>query len=407
MIADFEHRGEFRDQVESLLDFGRAAQVPGGFAWLDEQGRPTPGQPLRLYVAARMTHVYSLAALLGHPGASALAAHGLHSLETTFADGVHGGWYASVPGPEGGAGETTKAGYPHAFVMLAASSAATAGLPGAIELLARAEGLYLDRFWDEAQAMPVEDWDRTFTHCSTYRGANSSMHAVEAMVAVTEATGDPAWLDRAEAIAGRLMAVARRHDWRLPEHYDEHWKPDLTVGQDTPEDPVRPYGSTPGHGLEWARLLVQLQVADERAGRTPAEDWTAVAVALAERAVADGWAADGTDGFVYTVDFKGAPVVRARMHWVLCEALGTATVLGQRTGDAQYAHWFRQWWQFAQAHQIDTRRGSWHHELGPDLQPSARIRPGKADLYHAVQACLLPSLPLSGTLASAVRASQG
>lgn len=402
-----EHQRTLRGQVDALLEFGRAAQVPGGFGWLDEHGRPTPGQPLRLYVTARMTHVYSLATLLGFPGAESLVRHGLDSLEHTFADGVHSGWYASVTGPDGGAGETTKAGYPHAFVMLAAASATTAGAPGAPELLQRAEALYLDRFWDAAQAMPVEDWDRTFSHCSTYRGANSSMHAVEAMVAVAEATGDTGWLERAEAVAGRLMAVARGHDWRLPEHYDENWNADLTLGQDTPEDPVRPYGSTPGHGLEWARLLVQLQVAGERAGRTPAEDWTAVAAALADRAVADGWAADGTEGFVYTVDFEGAPVVRARMHWVLCEALGAATVLGQRTGEERYARWYRQWWRFAQEHQIDHRRGSWHHELGADLQPSARIRPGKADLYHAVQACLLPGLPLSGSLASAVSASRG
>ena len=401
------HQRELADQVDGLLEFGRAARVPGGFGWLDEQGRPSPGQPLRLYVTARMTHVYSLATLLGVPGAEPLVRHGLDSLDHTFADGVHGGWYAAVTGPDGGVEETTKAGYPHAFVMLAAASATTAGVPGAAELLDRAAELYLDRFWDDAQAMPVEDWDRTFTHCSSYRGANSSMHAVEAMVAVAEATGETAWLARAEAVAGRLMAVARDHHWRLPEHYDEHWNPDLTLGQDNPEDPVRPYGSTPGHGLEWARLLVQLQVAGERAGRIPTEDWTAVAVALADRAVSDGWASDGTDGFVYTVDFEGSPVVRARMHWVLCEALGAATVLGQRTGAAQYAHWYRQWWQFAQEHQIDTRHGSWHHELGPDLQPAARIRPGKADLYHTVQACLLPSLPLSGSLASAVQASRG
>lgn len=407
MIAAPEHLSALSRQVEALLAFGRAARVPGGFGWLDAGGRPTAGQPLRLYVTARMTHVYSLATVLGHPGAAALAQHGLDSLGETFADGVHGGWYAAVTGPEGAADDTTKAGYPHAFVMLAASSAALAGLPGATELLTRAGGLYLDRFWDEEQAMPVEDWDRTFTHCSAYRGANSSMHAVEAMVAVAEATGDPRWLARAEAVVGRLMAVARDHHWRLPEHYDAQWNPDLTLGQDTPEDPVRPYGSTPGHGLEWARLLVQLQVAGERAGRAPAQDWTSTAAALADRAVADGWAADGAEGFVYTVDFEGAPVVRARMHWVLCEALGAATVLWQRTGADRYVHWYRQWWQFAVDHQIDHQGGSWHHELGPDLQPSARIRPGKADLYHAVQACLLPSLPLTGSLASAVRDSRG
>src|SRR5690606_1445050 len=136
-------------------------------------------------------------------------------------------------------------------------------------------------------------------------------------------------------------------------------------------------------------------------------DWIADAVALADRAVADGWAVDGADGFVYTVDFDGTPVVRARLHWVLCEALGAATVLYQRTGLERYAQWYAQWWQFAREHQIDHDGGSWHHELGPDLRPAARIRPGKADLYHAVQACLLPGLPLTGSVASAVHAARG
>ena len=30
---------------------------------------------------------------------------------------------------------------------------------------------------------------------------------------------------------------------------------------------------------------------------------------------------------VYTVDFEGTPVVRERMHWVVCEAIGAAASL--------------------------------------------------------------------------------
>ena len=40
-----------------------------------------------------------------------------------------------------------------------------------------------------------------------------------------------------------------------------------------------------------------------------------------------GWAADGSDGFVYTTDWEGRPVVQERMHWVLTEAIATSTVL--------------------------------------------------------------------------------
>jgi mannose/cellobiose epimerase-like protein (N-acyl-D-glucosamine 2-epimerase family) len=51
---------------------------------------------------------------------------------------------------------------------------------------------------------------------------------------------------------------------------------------------------------------------------------------------------------------------------------------------------------------VDTRGGSWWHELTPDLNPAASTWSGKPDLYHAYQAVLLPSLPLSPTAATAL-----
>ena len=47
-------------------------------------------------------------------------------------------------------------------------------------------------------------------------------------------------------------------------------------------------------------------------------------------------------------------------------------------------------------------RGSWHHELDTSNRPQASVWPGKPDLYHAVQATLIPRLPLAPILASAV-----
>ena len=84
------------------------------------------------------------------------------------------------------------------------------------------------------------------------------------------------------------------------------------------------------------------------------------AVSLAERAVLDGWAVDRADGFVYTTDWVGEPVVRARMHWVAAEAVSTAHVLHEVTGEAAWAEAARTWWAYIDRH------------LGPhDLQLSA------------------------------------
>ena len=88
------------------------------------------------------------------------------------------------------------------------------------------------------------------------------MHMVEAFLAAGDATGDPAWFDRALQIAERLIGeVASTHDWRVVEHFDEQWRPLPDYNADQPRHPFRPFGITPGHGLEWARLLLQVRAA--------------------------------------------------------------------------------------------------------------------------------------------------
>ena len=116
---------------------------------------------------------------------------------------------------------------------------------------------------------------------------------------------------------------------------------------------------------------------------------------------------DGADGFVYTVDWSGQPVVRERMHWVAAEATATAAALHQATGEASYADWYATWWEHIDACFRDPEHGSWHHELSPGLEPSSQTWQGKPDTYHAFQATLIPRLPLSPTLAKALASRDG
>ena len=117
----------------------------------------------------------------------------------------------------------------------------------------------------------------------------------------------------------------------------------------------------------------------------------------------EGWAVDGADGFVYTVDWSGEPVVRERMHWVAAEATAPAAALHAATGDASYDAWYALWWQHVAACFRDPEHGSWRHELAPDNRPSSTTWEGKPDTYHAFQATLIPRLPLAPTLAEALR----
>jgi sulfoquinovose isomerase len=385
---------------DRLLEFGRASRHPdGGFAWLTEDGTPDLERPVELWISCRMTHVYALGHLMGRPGCATLADHGVAALQGRLRDQVHGGWYAKV-GADGPT-VTDKTAYEHAFVVLAAASATAAGRPGGRELLGDALDALLGHFWDDEYGMVVEQWDESWSTLDGYRGVNANMHTVEALLSAADVLDDDDLRARARRIVTRVVHdLARGNEWRIPEHFDAAWTPQLEYNADEPAHPFRPYGATIGHWLEWSRLTLHL-----RAGLGPdAPAWLLDdARSLFDAAVREGWAVDGADGFVYTVDWSGTPVVRERMHWVAAEATATASALYAATGDPAYARWYATWWEHVAACFADREQGSWHHELSPQNTPSSVTWEGKPDTYHAFQATLVPRLPLAPTLAAALR----
>ncbi len=392
------HRQWLAAETDRLIEFGRAAQVDGGFGWLDTAGAPDPAKPLQLWITTRMTHCFALGHLLGIPGCGLLADHGLRAISETFEDHEHGGWFAEVSAA--GPANTRKEAYSHSFVLLAASSATMAGRPGGPPLLDQIVGIVERHFWSEDEGASVEAWDREWRESEAYRGANANMHMVEAFLAARDATGDPVWAERALRIAQRLVRdVAGAHDWRVVEHFDADWSPLPEYNRTEVRHPFRPFGVTPGHALEWSRLLLHL-----RSSLDDQPSWlVAAAEGLFARAVADGWEPNG--GFVYTTDFDGQPVVTDRLHWVLAEGIGAAAALHAVTGTEEYDRSYQTFWDFADAWFRDRKHGSWRHELDDRLQPSERTWAGKPDVYHALQATLLPRLPTTASLAGALRES--
>ncbi len=393
------HRAWLDEQSRGLLSFGRRFPHPsGGAAYLGPDGTPDLDAPVQTWITARMCHVYALGALAGVPGSRPLAQSALDGLRV-LADAEHGGWLRGLDATGAPLEAGAKSCYDHAFVLLAASSATVAGLDGARALLDSAIAVFLERFWDDVDGMCVDGWDRRWDEPDPYRGVNANMHAVEAFLAVGECLGQDVWYERALRIAQRVIEAARPHDWRIPEHYDEHWSPQLDFNADDPTDQFKPFGATVGHGLEWARLLTQLATVCDgdvgpglvRAGR-----------ALFDRAVEDGWASDGRPGFVYTTDWDGVPVVRQRMHWVAAEAIAAAWALYDASGDPDYLELYHRWWDHVATLFLDEANGSWHHELSVLNEPSSDVWPGKPDLYHAFQVTLLPRLPRRPGLARAL-----
>lgn len=342
-----------------------------------------------------MAHVFALGHLLGVSGADEHAARAISGLQDVLGDAEFGGWLAARG--DGGEVVGTKQAYAHAFVVLAASSGKIAGIAGASDLLTKALAVLDARFWEPEQELHLDERSRDWSETSDYRGVNANMHAVEALLAAHAATGDGLWLDRAAAIGDRVVGWAESNDWRIPEHFDAAWNPLLEYNADRPHDPFKPYGATPGHGLEWSRLLLQIDAEADTSGRR-----TKAAVALFERAVVDGWDPEG-GGFVYTTDWSGTPVEARRFHWVAAEAVATAQVLGRVTGEARYAELEAEWWAWIQENLIDAEHGSWHHELDTENRPSGRTWIGKPDVYHAAQAVILPELPLTGSFAASAQ----
>ncbi len=402
--------GRLREEERRLSGFAAGSAVSGGFGWLDADGR-VEDRSVAAWITARMTHVFSLAHLRGEADAARLADHGVASLaHGPLRDAEAGGWFDQVPATtsanavrERSHELPRKSAYEHAFVVLAASTATVAGRPGARELLDEALRVVEERFWEESAGAVRESWDGGWAATEEYRGANSNMHTVEAFLAAADATGDIVWVRRARSIAERLIhGVAAEHDWRLPEHFTPDWKPVPDYNRDRPDHPFRPFGSTTGHLLEWARLLVHLELALSRAGE-PVPGWLRTdAESLFDHAVRRGWAVDGADGFVYTLDWQDRPVVRERMHWVVAEAVMAAWALAEHTGRSFYTDLYERWWAYADRYHVDRERGSWHHELDPDNRPASGVWPGKPDVYHAYQATLLPQVGLSTSLAAAL-----
>jgi sulfoquinovose isomerase len=391
-----------RTELEPLLSFAARSRVPGGFGYLGGDGTVLADRPVETWISGRMTHVFGLAGLLGHPGAAELAGHGVAALRAgPLHDAEHGGWRSATD-------DDGKAAYVHAFVVLAGATSTTAGIPGGRELLEEALDVWERRFWDDDEGLAAESYDRAWTTSEDYRGANANMHGVEAALAAADALAptDPGAAARLRTHALRatervVHEWTRERDWRLPEHFTARWEPLPEFNRDRPADPFRPYGVTIGHQFEWSRLCLHLAAAlGEHAPGWLHADADRLFLAAAER----GWAADGHEGFPYTLDWQDRPVVGARMHWVLCEAVAAAAVRYAVTGDPRALTAQRRWEELGDRLFLDPAVGSWHHELTPDGAVGSGTWAGKPDAYHLVQMLLLPGRPVRGSLAAALLA---
>ena len=400
---DTEENRKFLEEIrDGLLSFGHKFPSPGGSSYyLGDDGTPWTDRNRETWITSRMVHVYSLGCFLGHPGSEALADAGLKGLKGELHDEKNGGWYAGLTSD----GEIlpNKQCYAHAFVILAASSAVLAGRPGAQELLEDALKLYDLRFWNEEEGLSCDTWNTEFTVLDDYRGLNANMHTVEEFLAASDVTCDEKYRVRAGRIIDHVVGWASRNEWRIPEHFTKEWVADLECNKEKPDDQFKPYGATPGHGIEWARLIAQWALSTYLEEKEAASKYIEVSENLFRRAVSDAWNADGAPGIVYTTDWSGRPVVHDRMHWTLAEAINTSAVLYHVTGKQEYADDYAQFMKYLDEKVLDHVNGSWFHQLDRNNQLIGSVWPGKSDIYHALQATLIPCYDAGLSIAPAVK----
>ena len=95
-------------------------------------------------------------------------------------------------------------------------------------------------------------------------------------------------------------------------------------------------------------------------------------------------------GFYYTLDWRNRPLQTACLWWPCAEAIAAAHVLQSVSDNPTFEIWYRRVWKFVATHLIDHHRGGWFPEIDAAHQPADNIFIGKPDIYHAIQACLIP-----------------
>lgn len=396
---------EFLEEIrKNLLEFGRQFPAPDGSSYyLGDDGTPWQDRNRETWITSRMLHVYSIGTMLGDKESKALAESALRGLRGALKDTEHGGWYSGFRAD----GEIlpNKQCYAHAFVILSASSAMLAKIDGAEELLKEALELFDLRFWDEKEKLCADTWNTEFTVLDDYRGLNANMHTVEAFLAVADALSDEKYRQRAGWIIEHVIKWFSENSFRIPEHFTKDWKEDLECNKEQPADQFKPYGATPGHGIEWARLISQWALSTYRTEGSSilTGKYVEAAEALYNRAIKDAWNVDGAEGLVYTTDWEGKPVIHDRMHWTLAEAINTSSVLWQITNNQRYANDYSKFMKYLDEKVLDHENGSWFHQLNEKNEVIGTVWPGKSDLYHAFQATWIPYGDTAVSIASDVK----
>ena len=363
------------DQTRTLLDTARRSVRPeGGFWWLTDDRTPDRGEPLHTWITCRMTHVVALAHRTATRSRRPRRPRDRRAQHAAARRPVRR--LVRARGPAGRAGRRPQGRRTtHAFVAAGRVQRRARPAGRARErLLDDALTVVRERFWDDDAGRSANRGTADWTVTEDYRGANSSMHMVEAFLAAAAATGDPSWADRALRISAHLMhgEVARA---RLAAAGALHRRLGAAarLQPEQPADPFRPYGSTIGH------CAGVVPAAAARGGGA-----AAAARGCSPTPVRCSPPRCGGAGRSTARTASSTPSTGTTSRWSAPGCTGCSPrpsarpiTLHQRTGDAVYATWYRVFWEFARRNFIDRHRDggtSWTRRTCPPTRSGTADR---------------------------------
>lgn len=350
----------------------RRVAAPHGYVeYLTPQGEPAALAAQNPLVTARLIYCFSQLHLLGAaPGAIEAAWHGFQFLTERCWDQAEGGFFHGVS-TEGEPLDRAKHAYDMAYVLfglgwLHRASGDRAPLAWAERTMAYLDAHLRDRrrggFRVAAGVGPAEADLRP-------RELAAQMHLLEAFQALHQASGDGAWLARAEEMVGFILdRLIDRETGSLGELYTAEWQPRAGL-----EGEIR----EPGDNFEVAWMLYG------HARPTGDARVRAAADRLYDFSLRHG--VDSAPGFLpaaFAQVTRGGTVVKdAKPLWAQTELVKAALGRLEATGDPAAGALARRHLGLIFRHYLVDRRGLWRNELARDgLDP--RVTLPVRVLYH-------------------------
>jgi mannose/cellobiose epimerase-like protein (N-acyl-D-glucosamine 2-epimerase family) len=392
-LPDFHARATLLDHIRHTKRFydQRCVDPSGGFYhFYKDDGTVYDTRTRHLVSSTRFIFNYAMAWRQFRDDADLQRLHhGVQFLRSAHRNAQTGGYAWQLDWEDGKATVTDGSNhcYGLAFVLLAYSHAAMAGMAEARAWMDETYALMEQRFWDPVHGLYADEASADWSVLAPYRGQNANMHACEALIAAFEASGERAFLLRAETLARnitqRQAALAGGLIW---EHYHADWSVDTEYNRHDKSNIFRPWGYQPGHLTEWAKLLLQL----ERHGAQLAggADWLLPrARTLFDAALDKAWDARH-GGIHYGFAPDGSICDDLKYFWVQAESLASAALLGERTGEQRYWDWYDRLWAYSWQYFVDHHHGAWYRILGADNSKltDEKSPAGKVD-YHTMGAC--------------------